>query len=297
MEVQMMDFGEVITAMVTPFDKDYKINWNSTDKLIDYLIENGSDSLLLAGTTGESPTLTDEEKIELFKFGRKKLKSDTILIAGTGSNDTLHTIELSKKAEDAGADALLIVTPYYNKPTQSGLIKHFSEISDAVNIPIIVYNVPSRTCCNIRSDTCKKLSGLENIIGIKEASSDFKQISEILRDCPEDFKIYSGNDGDTFHVVSLGGAGVISVASHIIGNEIKKMIGYIKKGSITKAADIHKKYLEIFYGIFMTTSPIPIKRALYLKGIIADILRPPLYNMEACEEEIFSKLLLKFNII
>jgi 4-hydroxy-tetrahydrodipicolinate synthase len=137
----MIDLGEVITAMVTPFDKDYKINWKSTDKIIDYLIENGSDSLLLAGTTGESPTLTDEEKIDLFKFGRKKLNGNIKLIAGTGSNDTFHTIELSKKAENAGADALLIVTPYYNKPTQTGLLKHFSAISEAVSIPIIVYNV------------------------------------------------------------------------------------------------------------------------------------------------------------
>ena len=293
----MIDLGEVITAMVTPFDKDYKINWESADKLIDYLTANGSDSLLFAGTTGESPTLTDEEKIDLFKFGRKKLNGNIKLIAGTGSNDTFHTIKLSKKAENAGADALLIVTPYYNKPTQAGLLKHFSAISDAVSIPIIVYNVPSRTCCNISSATCKKLSQLKNIIGIKEASSDFKQIAEILRDCPEDFKVYSGNDGDTFPIVSMGGAGVVSVASHIIGNEIKEMIGYIKKGNINQAADIHKKYLEIFYGIFITTSPIPIKKALNLKGIDAGFLRPPLCDMEACEEEVFSKLLLKYNII
>jgi len=293
----MINLGEVITAMVTPFDKDYKINWKSADKLIDYLTTNGSDSLLLAGTTGESPTLTDEEKIDLFKFGRNKLDGNIKLLAGTGSNDTLHTIELSKKAESAGVDALLIVTPYYNKPSQTGLLKHFSAISDAVSIPIIVYNVPSRTCCNINSSTCKKLAQLENIIGIKEASSDFKQISEILRDCPEDFKVYSGNDGDTFPIVSLGGSGVVSVASHIIGNEIKKMIGYIKNGSITKAASLHKKYLEIFYGIFITTSPIPIKKALQLKGLDSGFLRPPLYDMEACEEEIFTKLLLKFNII
>jgi 4-hydroxy-tetrahydrodipicolinate synthase len=293
----MIDLGEVITAMVTPFDKDYKINWESADKLIEYLIENGSDSLLLAGTTGESPTLTDEEKIELFKFGRKKLKGNAKLIAGTGSNDTFHTIELSKKAENAGADALLIVTPYYNKPTQTGLFKHFSAISEAVSIPIIMYNVPSRTCCNISSATCKKIAELNNIIGIKEASGDFKQISEILRDCPEGFKVYSGNDSDTFPIVSLGGAGVVSVASHIIGKEIKKMIEYIKNGSINKAADLHKKYLEIFYGIFITTSPIPIKKALYLKGIVEGFLRPPLCDMEAYEEEIFSKLLLKYNII
>jgi 4-hydroxy-tetrahydrodipicolinate synthase len=293
----MIDLGEVITAMITPFDKDYKINWESADNLIDYLTTNGSDSLLLAGTTGESPTLTDEEKIDLFKFARKKLDNNTKLIAGTGSNDTLHTIELSKKAQNAGADALLLVTPYYNKPTQTGLLKHFDAISEAIDIPMIVYNVPSRTCCNINSDTCIKLAQLKNIIGIKEASADFKQISEIFRDCPEYFKVYSGNDGDTFPIVALGGAGVVSVASHIIGNEIKKMIGYIKNGSLNKAASLHKKYLEIFYGIFITTSPIPIKKALYLKGIDEGFLRPPLYDMEAGEEEFLSKILLKYNII
>ncbi|MHB8276240.1 MAG: 4-hydroxy-tetrahydrodipicolinate synthase [Candidatus Humimicrobiaceae bacterium] len=293
----MIDLGEVITAMVTPFDKDYKIDWKYADKLIDYLVENGSDSLLLAGTTGESPTLTDDEKVELFKFGRKKLNKNVKLIAGTGSNDTFHTIELSKKAEEAGANALLVVTPYYNKPTQAGLIRHFEAVSDAVSIPIVVYNVPSRTCCNINSGTCKEISEIKNIMGIKEASGDLKQISEIIRDCRKDFKVYSGNDGDTFPIVALGGVGVVSVASHIIGKEIKQMIDLIKKGSITRAADLHKKFLDIFYGIFMTTSPIPIKKALNLKGINAGTLRPPLYDMDAREEEIFSKLLSKYNII
>ena len=293
----MMNLGEVITAMITPFDKDYKIDWESADKLIDYLLTNGSDSLLLAGTTGESPTLTDDEKIALFKFGRKKIKGNAKLIAGTGSNDTFHTTELSKKAEEAGADALLVVTPYYNKPTQTGLVQHFKAISEAVNIPIIVYNVPSRTCCNITSDTCKKISALKNVAGIKEASGDLKQISEILINCPPDFKVYSGNDCDTFPIVSLGGAGVISVASHIIGKEIKKMIGLIKNSNIEEAADLHKKYLEIFHGIFITTSPIPIKKALHLKGMSKGFLRPPLYDMEAAEEEIFTKLLLKHNLI
>ena len=293
----MIDLGEVVTAMVTPFDKDYKINWKTTDKLIEHLLESGSDSLLLSGTTGESPTLTDEEKIDLFEFGRKKIKGNAKLIAGTGSNDTFHTIELSMKAEAAGADALLIVTPYYNKPTQSGLLRHFNAISEAVNIPIIVYNVPSRTCCNITADTCRKIAALKNIIGIKEASGDFKQISEILRDCPPDFKVYSGNDCDTFSIVALGGAGVISVASHLIGKEIKKIIGFIKDGKIKEAAELHKKYLEIFYGIFITTSPIPIKKALYLKNLSEKFVRPPLYDMEPAEEDAFSKILLKYNLI
>ncbi|MCL5072020.1 MAG: 4-hydroxy-tetrahydrodipicolinate synthase [Actinobacteria bacterium] len=292
-----MDLGEVITAMVTPFGKDFKINWQSTDKLMEYLVENGTDSLLLAGTTGESPTLTDEEKVELFKFGRKKFQNKIKIIAGTGSNDTYHTIELSKKAMESGADALLIVTPYYNKPTQSGLIKHFEAISNAVDMPIIVYNVPSRTCCNISSKTCQEISKIKNIVGVKEASGDLKQIAEIIRDAGAGFKVYSGNDGDTFPIVSLGGWGVISVASHIIGKEIKEMIDLIKNGDIAEASYLHKKYLDIFYGIFMTTSPIPIKKALNLKGMNVGPLRPPLYDMEFKEEETFSRLLSGYNII
>jgi len=294
----MINLGEVITAMVTPFDNDYNIDWKSTDKLMDYLIENGSDSLLLAGTTGESPALTDEEKIELFKFGKKKFGSKVKIIAGTGSNSTHHTIELSKKAAQAGADALLLVTPYYNKPTQSGLVNHFEEISNSVDIPMIVYNVPSRTCCNISSKTCVRISELKNIIGVKEASGDLRQIAEIIRDTDKDsFMVYSGNDGDTFAVMTLGGAGVISVASHIIGKEIKEMASLIKQGNMAGAADMHKKYLDVFYGIFMTTSPIPIKKALNLKGINVGPLRPPLYDMEPQEEETFSRLLSKYNII
>ncbi|MCE5328866.1 4-hydroxy-tetrahydrodipicolinate synthase [bacterium] len=292
-----MDLGEVITAMVTPFGNDFKINWQSTDKLMEYLVENGSDSLLLAGTTGESPTLTDDEKVELFKFGRKKFQNKVKIIAGTGSYDTHHTIELSKKAVQSGADALLLVTPYYNKPTQSGLIRHFETISDAVDIPMIIYNVPSRTCCNMSSGTCVELSKIKNIVAIKEASGDFRQIAEIIRDAGEGFKVYSGNDGDTFSIVALGGSGVVSVASHIIGKEIKEMISLIKRGDITEASYLHKKYLDIFYGIFITTSPIPIKKALNLKGMNAGPLRPPLYDMEPKEEETFSKLLSGYNII
>jgi 4-hydroxy-tetrahydrodipicolinate synthase len=294
----MNDFGEVITAMVTPFDENYNIDWNSLDKLIEYLIENGSDSLLFAGTTGESPTLTDDEKISLFEFAKKKLNNTKIkIMAGTGSNDTKHTIELSKKAQDVGVDSLLIVTPYYNKPTQSGLLKHFDTICKSINTPIVVYNVPSRTCCNISSKTCKELSQMQNIVGIKEASGDLKQIAEILRDCDSSFKVYSGNDGDTFAIVSLGGEGVISVASHIIGKEIKEMISLIKKGKIFEAAKLHKEFLDIFYGIFITTSPIPIKTALNLKGIKVGPLRPPLYEMDDSDFEIFKKLLLKHNLI
>lgn len=293
----MADFGEVMTAMITPFDKEYNIDWKSVDVIMDYLIENGTDSFLITGTTGESPTLSDREKIELFRFAKKKLKNNIPLIAGTGSNDTRHTIELSKAAQEEGADCVLIVTPYYNKPTQSGLLNHYRQIAESIDIPIIFYNVPSRTCCNITSSTSLQLSELKNITGVKEASGDMKQIAEILRSCSREFMVYSGNDGDTFPVVALGGKGVVSVASHIIGKEIKEMISLLKKNKMQEAAQMHKRYLDIFHGIFITTSPIPIKKALNLMGIPAGYLRPPLYDMELQEEERFVRLLTEYKLI
>jgi 4-hydroxy-tetrahydrodipicolinate synthase len=293
----MVNMGEVITAMVTPFDKNYNLDLESCCRLIDFLIKNGSDGILLSGTTGESPTLSDEEKIELFGFAKKNFGDKTKIIAGTGSNDTKHSIELSKEAEKIGVDALLLVTPYYNKPSQMGLYKHFEAISSEVKIPIILYNVPSRTSRNIDSRTCIELSKIDNICGVKEASSDMKQIAEIIRDTDEDFLVYSGNDGDTLPILSLGGYGVISVASHIIGNEIRKMISCFKNGGISEASRLHRCFLDIFYGIFITTNPVPIKEALNLKGMRVGPTRPPLYQMEEGDLQRFKNILKKHKII
>ena len=293
----MIDIGEVVTAMVTPFDKNYNLDLEACYRLIDYLIKNGSDGILLSGTTGESPTLSDKEKIKLFEFVKKNFGSKVKIMAGTGSNDTKHSIELSKEAEKIGVDSLLLVTPYYNKPTQTGLYKHFEAIASEVKIPIIVYNVPSRTSCNISSKTCIELSKIDNICGVKEASSDMKQIAEIIRDSEDDFLMYSGNDGDTLPILSLGGYGVISVASHIIGKEIKKMISYFKKGDVREASKLHKYLLDIFYGIFITTNPIPIKEALNLKGIEVGPARPPLSQMEEGDLRRFKNILMHYKII
>ena len=212
----MLDMGEVITAMVTPFDKNYNVDFESCGKLMDYLINEGTDGILLSGSTGECSTLSDEEKLELFRFAKNNFGDRVKIIAGTGSNDTKHSIELSKEAERIGVDCLLIVAPYYNKPSQQGIYRHFEAIAAEVNIPIILYNVPSRTVSNISSKTCVELSKIDNICGVKEASGDMRQISEIIRDSENDFVVYSGNDGDTLPVLSLGGYGIISVASHII---------------------------------------------------------------------------------
>lgn len=292
-----MEFGELITAMVTPFDKNCNLNLEACNKLIEHLIKNGSDGILLSGTTGESPTLTDEEKIQLFRLGVKNFGAKIKIIAGTGTYDTKHSIELSKEAEKIGVDGLLLVTPYYNKPNQSGLYKHFEAIANAVKIPIILYNVPSRTSCNMSAKTCIELSKIDNIIGVKEASSDFRQIAEIIRGSREGFLVYSGNDGDTLPMLSLGAYGVISVASHIVGNDIKKMVASFKSGNISEAARLHKYLLDIFYGIFITTSPIPIKEALNLSGIDVGPTRLPLGKMTDDELTTFKKILAKYNII
>lgn len=293
----MLDIGEVITAMVTPFDENYNLDLEACAKLMNYLIENGSDGILLSGTTGESPTLSDEEKIKLFEFAKNNFGDRTKIIAGTGSNDTKHSIDLSKEAEKIGVDSLLLITPYYNKPTQLGLYKHFEAVAREVKIPIILYNVPSRTSCNISSKTCVELSKIDNICGVKEASSNMKQIAEIIRDSEEGFLVFSGNDGYTLPILSLGGYGVISVASHIIGNEIKNMISCFKKGDVKEASRLHNYFLNIFYGIFVTTNPIPIKEALNLKGLKVGPTRLPLCQMEKEDLERFKNILMKYKII
>jgi len=293
----MIDIGEVITAMVTPFDKNYNLDLDSCGKLLDYLINEGSDGVLLSGSTGESSTLDDDEKIKLFKFVKDNFGDRIKIIAGTGSNDTRHSIELSKEAEKIGIDCLLLVAPYYNKPSQWGLFKHFEAIATGVKTPIILYNVPSRTSSNISSKTCVELSKIDNICGIKEAGSDIRQISEIIRDTGEDFLVYSGNDGDTLPILSLGGYGVISVASHIICREIKEMITSFKKGDFRKAAKMHRDLTDIFYGIFIATNPVPIKEALNLKGINVGSCRLPLCPMEDKELIAFKEILKRHKII
>jgi len=294
----MIDIGEVITAMVTPFDKNNNLDLDSCGKLMNYLIdEQSSDGILLSGSTGESSTLDDEEKIKLFKFAKDNFGDKVKIIAGTGSNDTRHSIELSKEAEKIGVDCLLLVAPYYNKPSQRGLFKHFEAIASEVRTPIIVYNVPSRTSSNISANTCVELSKIDNICGIKEASSDIRQISEIIRNTGKDFLVYSGNDGDTLPILSLGGYGIISVASHIIGNEIKQMIKSFKSGDFRKAAELHRDLVDIFYGIFITTNPVPIKEALNLKGINVGPCRLPLCPMEDKELAGFKEILKRHKII
>lgn len=293
----MTDFGEVLTAMVTPFDDNLKVDLKKARKLASYLVNNGSDGLVVLGTTGEVPTLKFEEKIELLETVLDEVGEKAAVIAGTGSYSTEDSIFMTKKAEEIGVDGIMLVTPYYNKPTQSGLYKHFAAIAANTSLPIILYNVPGRTSRNIDPDTVYKLAGIDNIIGIKEASGSLEQVSKLSSILPDDFLIYSGDDILTLPILAVGGKGVISVASHLVGGEIKEMIQCFKNNEVEKAVKMHKYLVDIFQTMFMTTNPIPVKTALNLIGIDVGSLRPPLYDMDDDEKEKLRKVLSDYNLL
>ena len=269
--------GEVITAMVTPFTKEGNVDYDKAAELASYLIENGSDSLLIAATTGESPTLTHDEEIELLSTVKRAIKNDGKVIMSTGSNSTDSAIKYAKAAEKEGADAILSVVPYYNKPSQDGIKAHFSAIAQAVKIPVILYNIPSRTGVEMLPETVKYLAEkFENIVAIKQSFPDLDKVSEMRDICPEDFDIYSGDDSLTLPMLSLGAKGVISVASHIYGEELKSMIEDFKSGQVKSALNMHMILYPMFKKLFMTSNPVLIKAALSKIGIIKDYVRLPL---------------------
>lgn len=271
-----MNFGQVLTAMVTPFDENGEIDFQATKNLINYLIANGTDGLVVSGTTGESPTLTEEEKVKLFKFTVDVVNGRIPVIAGTGSNNTKGSIELTILAEDVGVDGIMLVAPYYNNPSQEGLYQHFKTISEVTSLPIILYNVPGRSVVNISAETVIRLSKIPNIVSIKEASGDLDAMVEIITHTPEDFSLYSGDDGLTIPVLSIGGTGVISVASHVIGNEMQTMVEHFKSGNIQEAAKDHRRLLPIMKALFAAPNPSPVKAALNLKGIPVGGVRLPM---------------------
>lgn len=279
------DAGEVITAMVTPFDENLKIDYIALEKLIEYLINNGSDSILVNGTTGESPTLTHDEEEELFKFVKEKVNGRVKLVLGAGSNSTVTAVEMAKRAARLGADVILTVVPYYNKPSQKGMYEHFSAIAKAVDIPIILYNIPGRTGVNMASSTIGKLAKeFKNIVAVKQSNSDLDLISDIKLACPEDFGIYSGDDSLTLPMIALGAHGVISVASHVAGKEIKSMITSFKSGKVAEATEQHLKLYPLFKKIFMAPNPVPIKECVAKLGIIKNYVRLPLVTLDTDEK-------------
>lgn len=286
-----MNFGQVLTAMVTPFDSKGNIDLEQTTVLVEYLLENGTEGLIIAGTTGESPTISTEEKLTLFKHVVKVVNNRVPVIAGTGSNDTVASIALTKEAEAIGVDAIMLVTPYYNKPDQRGLYAHFSAIADVTALPVMLYNIPGRSVVNMSAETVIRLSKIKNIVSVKEASGDLDQVSDIIESTNEDFSVYSGDDGATLPMLALGADGVVSVASHVIGNEMNEMVQHFMQGKVQQAAATHRKLLPIMKGLFTSPSPTPVKAALQMKGIETGGVRLPLVPLTEQEEKELKQLI------
>lgn len=287
----MPAFGRLVTAMVTPFDEQGEVDYKQAAALAKGLIECGSDSLVVAGTTGESPTLSTEEKLRLFGAVKGAVGHRGQVIAGTGNYNTRESIELTREAEATGIDGILLVVPYYNKPPQEGLYQHFRAIAAATHLPCILYNVPSRTALNMTAETVIRLSEIENIVGVKEASGNLDQISEIITRARRGFLVYSGNDGDTLPVLAIGGYGVVSVASHLVGMRIAEMIRLAVEGKLEQAAAIHGELMPLVKALFQTTSPIPLKAAMNLSGFRVGKPRLPLVELDAKSTESLQILL------
>lgn len=279
----MIDFGKVATAMVTPFDHKGNIDFEKTTQLINYLISNGSDALVIAGTTGESPTLSTEEKLALFRHSVKVVDGRVPVVAGTGSNNTYASIELTKKAEEIGVDAIMIVAPYYNKPNQEGLYQHFKTIAESTELPVMLYNIPGRSVINMSVDTIVRLAELPNVVALKDASGDLDAMTAIIAQTSDNFALYSGDDGLTLPVLAIGGTGIISVASHVIGNEMQEMVKLYESGNPKEAAKIHQRIVPVMKSLFAAPSPTPVKTALQLKGLDVGSVRLPLVPLT--EEE------------
>ena len=280
------DAGEVITAMVTPFNSKREIDYNKAEELARYLISHGSDALLVAGTTGEGPTLTHEEEFELLSTIKRAVANKAKVIMNAGSNSTETAVMAAKWAQKEGVDAILSVVPYYNKPSQKGMIEHFSAVAESVDLPVIIYNIPGRTGVNMLPETVATLAEkYENIVAIKQSYADMDMVTEMKICCPENFSVYSGDDSLTLPMMSLGARGVISVASHIFGSEVKSMIRNYKTGEFLAAVNMHKKLYPVFRKLFMAPNPVPVKAALAHKGIMEDFVRRPLVELTQIEKK------------
>lgn len=276
-------FGTVVTAMVTPFRDDGSLDLEGAQELARHLLERGSDALVVAGSTGESPTLTHEEKSALFRAVVEAAEGRGKVVCGTGTYSTAESIELSSDAQQAGADGLLVVSPYYNKPPQRGLLEHFRRIADSTDLPIIAYNIPGRTAVRIEHDTLLAMAGVPNIVAVKDSTGDFQAVSRLISEAPADFEVYSGDDWATFGYMCLGAVGVVSVASHVVGGRIKQMTDLIASGDVPAARKIHEELSPLFSALFITTNPIPVKAAVDMLGLPAGSPRLPL--VPATDEE------------
>ena len=292
----MTKIGRLLTAMVTPFDAQGQVDYEQAKRLANALLGSGSDGVVVSGTTGESPTLTTEEKLRLFAEVKDAVGDRGAVVAGTGSYNTSESIELSREAEREGADGLLLVVPYYNKPPQEGLYQHFKAIAQSVHIPCILYNVTSRTGLNMTHETTIRLSHIDNIVGVKEAGSDMDQIARIIDGARDGFLVWSGNDNETFYIMAMGGYGVVSVASHLVGSQIKHMTGLLMEGDVEKAGAEHRRLHPLFKALFIVSNPIPVKYALNVSGFNVGNPRLPLVPLDEKSAAQIDKILAGYEV-
>lgn len=271
-----MQFGRLLTAMVTPFDYNGNINYEKTKEVINHLIQNGTEGIIITGTTGESPTLTEDEKVDFIRFVVQYVNKRIPVIAGTGSNNTRASIVLTKKAEAIGVDGVMLVTPYYNKPSQEGMYQHFKTIAESTCLPVMLYNIPGRSAVGMSVETIIRLSKIENITSIKEASGNLDMMTSIIHETDDDFDLYSGDDSLTLPVLAIGGRGVVSVSSHIIGVEMQRMITSYMNGDPRQSSLIHQQLLPTMKALFSAPNPTPVKEALCMIGLNVGNVRLPL---------------------
>ncbi len=288
--------GRLLTAMVTPFDSEGRVDYAQARKLALALVASGSDGVVVAGTTGESPTLTPDEQTRLFAEIKEALDGVGDVVAGTGSNSTAEAVKYTEDATKVGADAVLSVVPYYNKPPQEGLYRHFKAIAESTDLPVILYNVTSRTAINMSAETVIRLSEIPNIVGIKEAGGDLGQAAHIIRDARPGFLVWSGNDDQTYPMMAMGGYGIISVASHLVGNQIKAMMGLTLEGDLERAAAEHRRLLPLFQGLFVLANPIPVKYAVNKAGFDVGEPRLPLVAPDATTAAWLDKLMQDYEV-
>lgn len=285
------DFGRILTAMVTPFSEKGDLDLEQARKLARYLVDNGSDALVVAGTTGESPTLSREEKIQLYQTVVEEVGGRSIVVAGTGSNNTQESVALSQAAEQAGVDALMLVCPYYNKPSQEGLYRHFRVVAESTRLPILLYNIPSRSGVNLLPATVLRLSEVPNILAIKEASGNLDQVTQLVSALPAGFRVYSGDDALTLPILAIGGHGVVSVVSHLAGLRLAEMVKAFHVGNVATAARLHQELYPLIKAMFITTNPVPVKAALNLLGLQVGPPRLPLVEATDAEKNALRQIL------
>lgn len=293
----MKDFGQLLTAMVTPFDARGKVDLGAARELALMLVDSGSDGLVVAGTTGESPVIPEEEKIRLFRAVKEAVGDRATVIANTGNYNTEESIKLSREAQELGVDGVMLVVPYYNRPNQEGLYQHFKAIASSIELPVLLYNVPSRTGRNLETETVKRLAEMENIIAVKEAAGDMDQVSQLRNVTPPDFLIYSGDDSLTLPMLALGAHGVVSVASHLVGKRIKEMIIAFKEGKVKIAQSIHAELFPLMRAMFLTTNPVPVKTALKLMGYPVGDVKLPLVPLNEAELDKLKAVLRQYNLV